>query len=205
MRVFLIDAHPISREGLKSIMKSAGDLNVVGETDTCRDVLDKVGEQCDLLVLDGELDSLSLLQSLQKVRPRGRPPFTLVLSRHTEDEHALQMLAAGANGYVEKSKSPQTILEAIRKVSRGGKWVSKEVAEKVAFNWDRLKKPPRLSTREHQVLSLLASGLTVKDIGKRLSLSIKTVSTYRCRVLEKLNLENNAQLIRYALKEGVAS
>jgi len=205
MRVFLIDAHPISREGLKSIMKSAGDLNVVGETDTCRDVLDKVGEQCDVLVLDGELDSLSLLQSLQKVRPRGRPPFTLVLSRHSEDEHALQMLAAGANGYVDKSNSPQTILEAIRKVSRGGKWVSKEVAEKVAFNWDRLKKPPRLSTREHQVLSLLASGLTVKDIGKRLSLSIKTVSTYRCRVLEKLNLENNAQLIRYALKEGVAS
>jgi len=204
MRVFLIDAHPISREGLKSIMKSAGDLNVVGETDTCRDVLDKVGEQCDVLVLDGELDSLSLLQSLQKVRPRGRPPFTLVLSRHSEDEHALQMLAAGANGYVDKSNSPQTILEAIRKVSRGGKWVSKEVAEKVAFNWDRLKKPPRLSTREHQVLSLLASGLTVKDIGKRLSLSIKTVSTYRCRVLEKLNLENNAQLIRYALKEGVA-
>jgi two-component system invasion response regulator UvrY len=113
------------------------------------------------------------------------------------------MLAAGANGYLDKSKSPQAILEAIRKVSRGGKSFSSEIADKMLFSLDRLNKRATLSPREYQVLSLLASGLRVTEIAAQLSLSVKTISTYRCRVLEKLDLTNNAELIRYALKEGV--
>ena len=205
MRVYLVDAQPVFREGLKSIMSTARDLTVVGEADTCRDVMQKSDRECDLLVLDGELDSLAFLQSLEKTRAKGRPPFTLILTRHNEDQHAIQMLAAGADGYLSKSKPPQTILEAIRKVSRGGKFVSRELAETVLFSLDRMNRANRLSNREYQVLYLYASGLAMKEIAGQLALSVKTVSTYRCRLLEKLNLSTNAQLMRYAYKEGVVN
>ena len=203
MRVFVVDSHPVFREGLKSIMAAERDLTVVGEAEACGGLLEKIENECDLLILDGELDSLGLLQSLEKTRPRGRPPFTLVLTRHTQDQHAIQMLAAGADGYLHKSKSPQLILDAIRRVSRGGKYVGKDIAEAVLFNLDRMKRPARLSNREYQVLYLFASGLGMKEIAGQLSLSVKTISTYRCRLLEKLNLNSNAQLMRYAFKEGV--
>src|SRR5882672_1338853 len=203
MRVYLVDAQPVFREGLKSIMSTARDLTVVGEADTCRDVMQKSDRECDLLVLDGELDSLAFLQSLEKTRNRGRPPFTLVLTRHSEDQHAIQMLAAGADGYLNKSKPPDTILDAIRKVSRGGKFFSRELAETVLFNLDRMNRPARLSNREYQVLYLYASGMAMKEIAGQLAVSVKTVSTYRCRLLEKLNLRSNAQLMQYAYKEGV--
>ena len=203
MRVFLVDAHPISREGLKHIMRDACDLMVVGETASCQNALERAGGDCDLFVLDGETDSLAFLQSLQKTRPKGRPPFTLVLTGRPEHRHAMQMLAAGANGYLDKSKPLQAILEAIRNVSRGGRSVSPEIAEKLQYNWDRQCRPARLSPREHQVLSLIASGYTPQTIAGQLSLSAKTVSTYRGRLLDKLNLRNNAELIRYALDEGI--
>jgi two-component system invasion response regulator UvrY len=205
MRVYLVDAQPVFREGLKSIMSTARDLTVVGEADTCRDVMQKSDRECDLLVLDGELDSLAFLQSLEKTRAKGRPPFTLILTRHNEDQHAIQMLAAGADGYLSKFKPPQTILEAIRKVSRGGKFVSRELAETVLFSLDRMNRANRLSNREYQVLYLFATGLGMKEIAGQLALSIKTISTYRCRLLEKLNLSSNAQLMRYAFKEGVVN
>src|SRR5688572_3499882 len=203
MRLYLIDAHPVFREGLKAVLASSRDLSVIGESETCNQFLEKPDWECDLLVLDGELESLTLLQSLEKARPKGRPPYTLILTRHCEDQHAFQMLAAGADGYMSKTTPPTMILDVVRKVSRGGKYVSRELAETVLLNFDRMNKPARLSKREYQVLYLFASGLAMKEIASQLSLSIKTVSTYRCRLLEKLNLTSNAQLMRYALKEGV--
>jgi DNA-binding NarL/FixJ family response regulator len=203
MRLFLIDAHPVFREGLKSLLSVARDMTVVGESDTCEGLAQQANWECDLLVMDGELDSLTLLQSLEKARPKGRPPYTLVLTRHTEDQHALQMLTAGADGYLNKNTAAPLVLDVMRKVSRGGKYVSRELAETVLLNFDRMSRPARLSRREYQVLYLFASGLAMKEIAGQLSLSIKTVSTYRCRLLEKLNLTSNAQLMRYALKEGV--
>jgi two-component system, NarL family, invasion response regulator UvrY len=205
MRVYLVDAQPVFREGLKSIMRSAREFTVVGEADACSDVMRNGRMECDLVVLDGELDSLAFLQLLEKTRVKGRPPFTLVLTRHTEDQHAIQMLAAGANGYLSKSKPPETIIDAMRKVARGGRFVSGELAETVLFNLERIKRPARLSNREYQVLYLFASGLATKEIAGQLALSVKTISTYRCRLLEKLNLSTNAQLMRYAYKEGVIS
>ena len=115
------------------------------------------------------------------------------------------MLTAGVDGYLSKSQTPQSVLDAIRKVSRGGKYVSDKLAELMLFNLDRINKPPLLSNREYQVLSLFASGLAMKEIACRLTLSIKTVSTYRIRLLEKLNLRSNAQLLRYAFKEGIVN
>ena len=203
MRVYVIDAHPVFREGLKGILRDSPDLTVIGEADSCQDLLEKVTGNCDLVILDGELDSLTMLQTLDKSRPKGRPPFTLVLTRHTEDQHALQMLAAGADGYLDKHESPQRIIDAIRKVARGGKYVCKELAETAVFNLHRMQRPLRLSSREYQVLCLFASGLGMKQIAGQLALSVKTVSTYRCRLLEKLNLSSNAQLMRYAIKQGV--
>jgi two-component system, NarL family, invasion response regulator UvrY len=203
MRVFLVDAHPLFREGLKKLVSASSDLTVIGEADTCRDLFDHVCRDCDLVVLDGESDSLALLQSLEKARPKGRPPFSLVLTRYDDEQHAIQLLAAGADGYLQKTNSTQFILDAIRKVSRGAKCVSRELAESLLFNLDRMKKPARLSDREYQVLYLFASGLCIKEIAGQLSLSVKTVSTYRGRLLEKLNLRSNAQLMRYAFKEGV--
>jgi two-component system, NarL family, invasion response regulator UvrY len=203
MRVYVVDSHPVFREGLKSVLSNSRDITVVGEADSCQDLLQKVDGECDLITLDGELDSLATLQALEKLRPKGRPPFTLILTRHLEDQHALQMLAAGADGYMDKTKPPNLIVDAVRKVSRGGKYVSRELAETVLFNLNRVHRPARLSNREYQVLYLFASGLGMKEIAGQLSLSVKTISTYRCRLLEKLNLSSNAQLMRYAIKEGV--
>lgn len=203
MRIYVVDAHPVFREGLKGILRDSQDITVVGEAETCQDLLEKVNKNCDVVTLDGELDSLAFLQTLDKFRPKGRPPFTLVLTRHTEDHHGLQMLAAGADGYLDKHKPPQLILEAIRKVGRGGKYVCNELAERAVFNLHRMDRSLRLSSREYQVLYLFASGLGMKQIAGQLCLSVKTVSTYRCRLLEKLNLSSNAQLMRYAIKEGV--
>ena len=203
MRVYVVDGHPVFREGLKGILRDSHDITVVGEADRCQDLVEKVIGNCDVITLDGELDSLGLLQTLDKFRPKGRPPFTLILSRHTEEQHALQMLAAGADGYLDKHQAPQLIVDAIRKVARGGKYVCKELAETAVFNLHRMERPVRLSSREYQVLCLFASGCGVKQIAGRLSLSVKTVSTYRGRLLEKLNLSSNAQLIRYAINQGV--
>src|SRR5687767_5822502 len=141
MRVFLVDGHPVFREGLKTILSASRDHLVVGEADTGRGLLEQINSDpklvdggCDLITLDGEMDSLTFLQSFDKTRHKGRRPYTLVVTRHTDDRHAVQMLAAGADGYLSKCDRPQVILEAMRKVSRGENYVSKELAETVVFN-----------------------------------------------------------------------
>ena len=202
MRVLLIDSQPIFREGLKSIIGTEGDLKVVGEADTCHDML-QTAKNADLLIVDGEMDSLSLLNSLEKSRSNGRLPYVLVLSKNIEEQHAVQMLKAGADGYLCKSDSPGTLLEAIRKIAKGGKYVPSDLAETVVFAMKGLTGPTRLSHREYQVLYLFASGMGMTEIAEHLSLSVKTVSTYRSRLLEKLNLKGNAQLMRYAFKSGM--
>ena len=202
MRIFLVDCEPIFREGLKTIIGTEHDLTVVGEADNCRDLLDAT-RNVDLVILDGELDSIVLLTSLQKTRSRGRPPFVLILTKHNEEQHAVQMLKAGADGYLYKSDPPEKVLNAIRKIVKGGKYVPSDVAETVIFAMNGLNGSSRLSHREYQVLYLFASGMGMSEIAEHLSLSVKTVSTYRFRLLEKLNLKSNAQLMRYAFKQGM--
>src|SRR5579883_2267818 len=132
MRVFLVDSEPIFREGLKSIIGTEHNLTVVGEADTCPEMAEEL-KDIDLVILDGELDSIGLLTAIQKTRPKGQPPFALVLTKHGEEHHAVQMLKAGADGYLHKSDGPQTVLSAIRKISRGGKYLPTEVAETMIF------------------------------------------------------------------------
>ena len=204
MRVFLIDSQPIFREGLKSIIGMDDDLKVVGEADTCQNML-ATARNADLLILDGEMDSLALLNSLDKSRAKGRLPYVLVLTKYIEEQHAVQMLKAGADGYLCKSDSPETVLDAIRKIAKGGKYVPNDLAETVIFALNGVTGPTRLSRREYQVLYLFASGMRMSEIAHHLSLSVKTVSTYRSRLLEKLNLRSNAQLMRYAFRQGVVA
>jgi len=205
MRVFLVDAHPVFREGLKTILKTCSDLSVVGEGEKCPDALAVNPDECDVFILDGELDSLVFLSEISKARRRGQPPFILILSRQPEDQYAIRMLKAGADGYLSKDRPPSAVIEAVRKLARGRKYVSRELAEAMLINFDSPSDGPHLSDREYEVLNLFASGLGMTQIAERLSLSVKTVSTYRCRLLEKLNLHNNAELMRYAFKEGLVS
>jgi DNA-binding NarL/FixJ family response regulator len=204
MRVFLVDSQSIFREGLKSIIGTTPDLTVVGEADTCREAVESA-KAADLLILDGEMDSLDFLSSIEKARCKNRQPYVLVLTGHADEQHAIQMLTAGADGYLYKSDSPETVLTAIRKIAKGGKYVPSDLAETVMFSINRVTRSPRLSQREYQVLCLFASGMNMSKIAEHLSLSVKTVSTYRSRLFEKLNLKSNAQLMRYAFQKGMVA
>jgi len=202
MRVFLVDGEPIFREGLKTIITGAQDFTIVGEADTCREMLEN-REPADLFILDGELDSLLLLNALHQTRAKGRPPFVLILTKHSEEQHAVQLLKAGADGYMHKSDPPEAVLNAIRKIVRGGKYVPDGLAETIIFALNGVDGSTRLSHREYQVLYLFACGMRMTDIAAHLSLSVKTVSTYRSRLLDKLHLRSNAQLMRYAFQQGM--
>ena len=204
MRVFVVDSQPVFREGLKSVIEGANDLRVVGESSTYRDVLDEA-KHSDLLILDGEMDSLAFLDSLDKTRRKGSPPYVLVLTREIAEQHAIQLVAAGADGYMYKTETPDIVLDAVRKVARGGKYIPNALAEKMVFAMNGVTGKHQLSQREYQVLYLIASGMSATEIAEYLSLSVKTISTYRCRILEKLQLKNNAELMKYALKKGMAA
>jgi DNA-binding NarL/FixJ family response regulator len=203
MHLYVIDRHPIAREGLKHIVNTAGDLTVVGESDSCDGVADVLPNDCDLLILDGELDTFQFLNIFNQNHNRRHPPFVLIVSRQPEDQRAVAWIKAGANGYVTKTRSLSVILDAIRRVGAGGRYISTELSEAMLADLNTVNRTRRLSRREHEVLSLLASGSGASQIAAQLSLSAKTVSTYRARVLDKLNLKTTAALVRYAVKEGL--
>jgi two-component system, NarL family, invasion response regulator UvrY len=146
-------------------------------------------------------DGLEVLQELRRERPK-LP--VLILSAHPEDQLALRLLKAGAAGYLTKEKAPEVLLAAIRKVVSGGKYISESLAEKVVFACESEKAPHEtLSNREYQIIRMIASGKTMQEIGKELFLSVRTVSTYRARILEKMNMNTNAEIIRYAVDHNL--
>lgn len=204
MRAFLIDNQPVFREGLKSIISAVEDFRVIGETSTYDTPPDTL-PQVDILILDGEVDSFAFLDALERFRSKGRPPYVLILTKQTEEQHAFQLIAAGASGYMHKTENPDAVVSAIRKVARGGRYIPNNLAEKMIFAMNPNNGRTQLSQREYQVLYLIASGLCATEIANHLALSVKTVSTYRCRLLEKLQLKNNAELLKYALKRGMAA
>jgi len=201
MRIFLIDSQPVFREGLKRIISATNDLKIVGEATSCRN-LSPTERNFELLILDGELDSLGLVESLHRERRFRQSPSTLIISEKSGPQYVAQILRAGASGYLVKSSPPEIVLAAIRKVGRGGNYLEANVAEKLLFTKNS-QRSNGFSMREYQVLQLIASGCRAKEIAGKLCLSVKTVSTYRCRILEKLDLNSNADLVRYALTSGV--
>jgi DNA-binding NarL/FixJ family response regulator len=203
-KIIIADDHPIVRAGMKQIISEASNLVVADEADDGRKLLSKIREEhFDVVILDitmPHMDGLDVLKQLKIEKPR-LP--VIVLSVHPEDQYAVRVLKAGAAGYITKASAPDELINAIRKVCRGGKYISPSIAEKLAFQLDvDFKEMPHeaLSDREYQVLCLLASGKTVTEIADELALSVKTVSTYRARILEKMDMKNNAELIHYAVQ-----
>jgi two-component system, NarL family, invasion response regulator UvrY len=204
MKILIADDHAVVRHGLKQILGGIPELSLVGEADNGEMALDKVrAENWDVLVLDMSMPGrggLDILKDVRRERPQTR---VLVLSMHPEDQFAVRLLKAGASGYLTKESAPEELISAVRKVMTGGKYVSATLAEKLAFDVDRDADQPlheTLSDREFQVLRMMASGQTVQQIADELLLSAKTISTYRARVLEKLKLKSNAELIYYAIQ-----
>jgi len=204
MRVLIADDHPIFRAGLREVLTKDPEVTSVGEAEDGHKALALARKaRWDVVILDITLpgkDGIEVLHELRRERPK-LP--VLILSAHPEDQLALRLLRAGAAGYVTKDKAPGVLLTAIRKVLRGEKYISESLAEKTALHV--ISEAPALphealSDREYQVMRMIVLGKTIKEIGDALFLSARTVSTYRGRLLEKMNMKSNAELLRYALE-----
>jgi DNA-binding NarL/FixJ family response regulator len=207
IKVLIADDHAVVRSGLKQILAETTEIVVAGEATNGREVLEKLGKQhWDVLVLDITMPGRSGLEILKDIKHLKPDLPVLVLSMHAEEQFATRTLKAGASGYLNKESAPEELVKAIRKVCAGGKYVSTNQAERMVGELtSAADKLPHelLSDREYEILRLIASGKTPTQIAKQLSLSIKTVSTYRARILEKMNLTTNAQLTHYAIKGGL--
>ena len=207
IRIFIADDHPIVRQGLRRIVEADAGMVISGEADAAAALLAGLETAAtDLVLLDVSMPGGLFLETLRDLRTRHPTIRVLALSGHPEDEWAVRALRAGASGYLTKDHSPDQLLDAIRRVYRGGKYVSPTLAEHLAKHLDAGgQRPPHelLSDREFEVMRRLGSGLTVSQIASELALSVKTVSTYRTRILEKMAVETNADLVRYAARYGL--
>ena len=207
IRVLIADDHPLLREGVKRVFERAQDVTVVGEVDTADKVVEAArAGQADVILLDLAMPGashLTVLANLKEALPRAR---TLIISGHDENEHAIPALRAGAAGYLMKSFAPAELLEAVRRVHAGRRYVSSTLGEQLAAGLDRESDLPphlKLSSRELEVLTGLAAGLSLKEIAATLDINPKTVTSYRARVLEKLGVKANADLVRYAIEHDL--
>ena len=203
IRVITVDDHPVVRRGLKQIIAAEQDMQVVGEAENAREALRVIREiACDAVVLDITLPDASGLDVLIRLKSEYSTLPVLIMSIHDEEQYAVRVLKAGASGYLMKNSIPEELIKAIRKITSGGKYVSPSLAERLASEFASPGKSPheKLSDREFQILCLIASGKSLKEIGEALCISGKTVSSYRARILEKMNMETNADLVGYALK-----
>jgi len=207
IKILVADDHAIVREGLKQIVADTSDMVVAGEAVDGQEVLDQVRkEHWDLILLDLSMPGRSGIDTLKalKIEKPGLP--VLVLSMYPEEQYAIRALKAGAAGYLTKESAPEELIEAIRKVSRGGRYISASLAEGLASHVERNSEKPvqeTLSDREYQVMLMIASGKTVTEIANELSLSVKTISTNRVRALRKMGMKTNAELTYYAIKHGL--
>ena len=207
IRVVVVDDYPVVRRGLKGILDETSDIVVVGEASNAREVLAQVrAGGHDVLVLDLTIPGSHGVDVLEIVkRERPRLPV-LVLSVHPEEHYAVRAFQAGAAGYLTKESAPEELVRAVRKVHGGGRFVTPRTAEILAARIDPIadRRPHEfLSKREYQVLCLLGKPLSVKEIARELHLSAKTISTYRSRLLEKIRARTTAELVRYAVQNGL--
>jgi len=204
IKILIADDHAIIRRGLCHIVAGEPDMDVVGEAENAQQTLDFISRQhFDVVVLDINMPGRSGLDVLKEIKQERPNLPILVLSVHSEEQYGVRVLKAGAAGYLNKESAPEQLVKAIRKVYRGGKYVSESLAEKLVLELGSDgDQPPHknLSDREYEVMRLIASGKTVGEIAGLLSLSVKTVSTYRARLLQKMNMKNNAELTHYVIQ-----
>ncbi len=201
IKVFLADDHRLFRDGLKRILAETTDIRVVEEATDGLDALEKM--RCggwDVALLDVSMPGLNGLEVLKRIMTDDTKYQVLMLSTYHEDEYAIRTIRAGASAYLTKNSPTDLLISVIRRLANGGKYIDPELAEKLLFDLGPTSKiPPHstLSDREYDVLKLITAGVSLAEISQRLALSAKTVSTYRARILEKMNMQNNAQLVRY--------
>ncbi|NIW80760.1 MAG: response regulator [Calditrichae bacterium] len=207
IRIFVADDHALIREGFKKLIDNEMGMKVIGEAEDGYQVINFIQtNDCDVLVLDISMpgkNGLELLKELKILNPKLK---VLILTIHPEERFAIRALKAGASGYLTKVSAPKELVKAIQKVYNGGKYVSPSLAEKLASNLDMDRERighEALSDREFEVLRLIASGKPLADIADELSLSQSTVNTYRSRILQKMNLRSNADIIHYAIRHNL--
>ncbi|MBK7993915.1 MAG: response regulator transcription factor [Blastocatellia bacterium] len=204
IKILVVDDHSIVRQGLKQILADSQSLIVAGEASTGQEALQKIrSSNFDMVIMDISLPDRSGLDMLEQIKIIAPKLPVLILSMHAEEQYATRAFKSGASGYLTKESASEQLVIAINKVAQGGKYISPSLAEKLVFELVKDSEKAlheSLSDRELQVLCLLASGKTLTDISQALHVSVKTVSTYRTRILEKMGMHNNAELIRYALE-----
>jgi DNA-binding NarL/FixJ family response regulator len=204
MRILIADDHPVVRHGLKQILASDPQLSVVGEAKNGIEFLELARKlEWDVAIMDFSMPGKSGLDLLKEIKREHPQRPVLVLSMYPEDVHATRVLKAGGAGYLNKASASEELTQALRKVVSGGKYVSPSLAEKIALDLAPDGQKPlheELSDREYRVMWLLASGKQIKQVAREMFLSASTVSTYRSRILKKLKLSGNADLVRYAIK-----
>jgi two-component system, NarL family, invasion response regulator UvrY len=208
IRILLADDHGIVREGIRRLLEERNDFTVVGEAGSVPELLSKLGgTAADVVVLDISMPGPGIVDALRQVKAIRPQVRCLVLTAHPEADYAVRVLRAGAAGYLTKDRSLEQLVEAVRRVYRGGMYVSPSLGESLAARLGGAAEPNHgtLSDREFQVLRALARGESLKSIAGQLKVSPKTVTTYRSRILEKLGLSSNAELVRYALEHGLMS
>jgi len=207
INVMIVDDHAILRAGLKQVLSEAGDIDVVAEGETGNDAIKLARAQdADVMLLDITLPDRSGIEALQYIKKDNPRLSVLMLSMHREDQYALRALKAGASGYLCKQSASDELVDAVHMVAKGKKYISAAVAEILADQVTGESEKPlheTLSNREYETLLLIASGQSVSEIAEKLSLSVKTISMYRTRLLEKMQLKHNAELTHYAIKNNL--
>jgi two-component system invasion response regulator UvrY len=207
IRVLIADDHPIVRRGLKTILKDVSDIKVEDEACDGLEVMDKIrSADFDVLVLDLSMPKLEGLEAIKRIKAEKPEMAILVLSMNPEEVFGVRALNLGASGYLSKDIALEQLIQAIRRVASGKVYISQMLAESIAQSVSRgSPKLPHefLSDREYQIMLMIAKGKSLKAIGAELSVSVKTVSTHRSHILQKMKLENNAQIVTYALQNGL--
>lgn len=207
-RVLIVDDHPIVRRGLKQVLEDEHDLSV-SEAGAAREALSQLKqEHFDLAIVDLDLPDMNGIDLLKEIKQHDKSIAVLILSVYPEDQVAVRVLKAGAAGFLTKEAAPEQLVVAIRKILAGGKHISERTADLLIMHVrDSAAKNlhEKLSDREFQILSLFGEGKTVKQIAESLSLSVPTVSTYRARILNKMEMKSTAELVRYAIQNRISN
>jgi DNA-binding NarL/FixJ family response regulator len=206
--VLVVDDHALIRKGLKQILDDTSDMRITGEAETGMQAIKMVRENgYDMVLLDITLPDKHGVEVLKQIKAECPNLPVLILSMHPDDQYAMRAIKAGASGYMNKQSAPSQLVTAIRKVASGKKYISGELAEQLANELTRDSQQEIshqvLSNREYQTLCLMAAGKSLSEMADIMSLSAKTVSVYRARMLEKMNLKNNAEAVRYALSHNL--
>lgn len=207
IRVIIADDHSLVRKGIKQIIDETKDIYVNAEASNGHELLSRIREEYfDIVLLDISMPGRNGIDILKQIKAENKKIQVLILSMHPEEQYAIRALKAGAAGYLTKESAPEELITAIKEVYNGKKYVSFNLTEKLIFELgvDSSKLPhENLSDREYEVMCLLASGKTVSEIAMEIYLSVKTISTYRSRILKKMNLKNNAEITKYAIENDL--